>query len=140
MHPADQPVVEVLGDTLALMTRRERGVWSLHDTNAGILAIANVRFKARPHINHPLSQVGLSVRSLTGILAEGWFDDISNGTETLLRPTPCVSPVRVIEQLLQASTERCRKAGRPGRIEQTNTDHVEDVNSVFELLSARCLR
>ena len=40
MHTAYQPVVEVLGDTLALMTRRERGVWSLHDTNTDILAIA----------------------------------------------------------------------------------------------------
>jgi len=30
MHTAYLPVVEVLGDTLALMTRRERGVWSLH--------------------------------------------------------------------------------------------------------------
>ena len=75
MHTAYQPVVEVLGDTLALMTRRERGVWSLHDTNTDILAIAKGRFKAPPHINHSLSQVGLSVRSLIGILAEGWFDD-----------------------------------------------------------------
>ena len=75
MHTAYQPVVEVLGDTLALMTRRERGVWSLHDTNTDILAIAKGRFKAPPHINHSLSQVGLSVRSLIGILAEGWFDE-----------------------------------------------------------------
>ena len=47
MHTAYQPVVEVLGDTLALMTRRERGVWSLHDTNTDILAIARGRFKWR---------------------------------------------------------------------------------------------
>jgi hypothetical protein len=87
MHTAYQPVVEVLGDTLALMTRRGRGAWSLHDTNADILAIANGSFKALPHINHPLSQVGLGVRSLIGILAEGWFDDISNGKETLMRAT-----------------------------------------------------
>jgi len=87
MHTAYQPVVEVLGDTLALMTRREHGVWSLHDTNTDILAIAKGRFKAPPHINHSLSQVGLSVRSLIGILAEGWFDDISNGKEALMRAT-----------------------------------------------------
>ncbi len=48
MNAAYQPVVEVLGDTLALMTRRERGVWSLHDTYMNILAIAKGRFKARP--------------------------------------------------------------------------------------------
>jgi hypothetical protein len=85
MHTAYQPLVEVLGDTLALMTRRERGVWSLHDTTTDILAVATGRFKAPPHINHSLSQVGLGVRSLTGILAEGWFDDISDGKETLMR-------------------------------------------------------
>jgi hypothetical protein len=52
MHTAYQPVVEVLGDTLALMTRRGRGVWSLHDTITDILAIAKRGFKAPPHINH----------------------------------------------------------------------------------------
>jgi hypothetical protein len=46
MHIARQPVVEVVGDTLALVTRRERGAWSLHDTNAYSLAIARGRFKA----------------------------------------------------------------------------------------------
>jgi hypothetical protein len=71
MHTAYQPVVEVLGDTLALMTRRERGVWSLHDANADILGIAKRRFKAPPHINHSLSQIGASARRLIGILAEG---------------------------------------------------------------------
>ena len=54
MQTAYQPVVEVLGDTLALMTRRGRGVWSLHDTNTDILAVARGRFKAPPHINHSL--------------------------------------------------------------------------------------
>jgi hypothetical protein len=60
MHVAYQPVVEVLGITLALMTRRERGVWSLHDTNTDILAIANGSFKAPPDIHHSMSQVGRS--------------------------------------------------------------------------------
>jgi hypothetical protein len=60
MHAAYQPVVEVLGDALALMTRRERGVWSLHDTNTDILAIANGRFNAPPHINHSFSHMGLA--------------------------------------------------------------------------------
>jgi hypothetical protein len=63
MHTAYQRVVEVPGDTLAFMTRRERGVWSLHETNTDILAIAKGRFKARPHINHSSSQVGVSVCS-----------------------------------------------------------------------------
>jgi len=45
MHIADQPAVEVLGDTLALMIQRERGVWLLHDTDTGILAIVKGRFK-----------------------------------------------------------------------------------------------
>ncbi len=87
MHSAYQPVVEVLGDTLALMTRRERGVWSLHDANTDILAVPNGRFKILPHINHSSSHGGLSVRSLMGILAEAGFDDLSNGKETLMRAT-----------------------------------------------------
>ena len=33
------------------------------------------------------------------------------------------SPVRIIEQLLQPITERRRKAGGPGRIDQADTDH-----------------
>jgi hypothetical protein len=76
MHTAYQSVAEVLGDTLALMTRRGRKVWSLYDTNTDILAVARGRFKVAPHINHSWSQVGLSVRSLIGILAEEWFDHI----------------------------------------------------------------
>ena len=71
MPIAYQSVVEVLGERLALMTRRERGVWSLPNTNADILAIAKGRFKAPSCINHSLSRVGLSSRSLIGILAEG---------------------------------------------------------------------
>jgi hypothetical protein len=85
MHTTYQPMREVLGDTLALMTRRGRGVWSWHDTNTNSLAIARGRFKALPHINHSLSQVGLGVRKLVGILVEQWFDDISIGKETLMR-------------------------------------------------------
>jgi hypothetical protein len=54
MHTAYQPVVEVICDTLASMTRRD-GVWSLHATNRGILAIAKGRFKAAPHINQSWS-------------------------------------------------------------------------------------
>ena len=77
MRIAYQPVVAVLGDTLAVLTRRERGVWSLHDTNEDILALPQGRYKALPHINHSMSQVGLSVRSLIEILAEGSFDDVS---------------------------------------------------------------
>ena len=52
MHAAYQTVVVVPGDTLAFMTRRERGIWSLDETNADILAIAKGRFKAPPHIIH----------------------------------------------------------------------------------------
>jgi hypothetical protein len=48
MNTAYRPVVEVLGDTRVLMARRDRGVWSLHDTNTNILAIAQGRFKAPP--------------------------------------------------------------------------------------------
>jgi hypothetical protein len=70
-------VVEALGDRLASMTRRERGIWPLHDTSTNILAIARRRFKAPPHINHSWSQVGLGVSSVIGILAEWSFDDIS---------------------------------------------------------------
>jgi hypothetical protein len=77
MRNAYQPVVAVLGDTLATMTRRERGVWSLHDTINDILALPQGRYKALPHINHSMSQVELSVRSLIEFLAEGSFDDIS---------------------------------------------------------------
>jgi hypothetical protein len=51
LHIAYQPVVEVLGDTLALMTRRESGKWSSHDTNADILAIPQGGFKAPPRIS-----------------------------------------------------------------------------------------
>jgi hypothetical protein len=87
MHTAYQPVAKVLCETLALMTRREREVWSLHDTNTGILAIAKGRFKSPPHINHSLSQVGPYVPSLVVILAPGWFDDTSHGGETLMRAT-----------------------------------------------------
>jgi hypothetical protein len=74
-------VVEILGDTHALMTRRKLGVWSSHDTNTDILAIAKGSFKAVPDINHSLSQVGLGVCSLIGILAEEWFGDMSQGTK-----------------------------------------------------------
>jgi hypothetical protein len=59
MHIAYQPVVEVLSDTLALMTRRERAVWSFHDANTVILAIARGRIKVPPYTNHSMSQVGL---------------------------------------------------------------------------------
>ena len=55
----------------------------MHDTNTDILAIATGRFKAPAHINHSLSHVGLSVRSLIGILAKGWFDDISTDVALL---------------------------------------------------------
>jgi hypothetical protein len=71
MHTAYQPVLEVLGDSLALPTRRECGVWALHDANIDILATAKRRFKVSPHVNHSMSQAGLSVRSLIGILGNG---------------------------------------------------------------------
>jgi hypothetical protein len=71
MRIAYQPVVAVLGDTLAVMTRRVRGVWSVHDTNEDILALSQGRYKALPHINHSMSQVGLGVRGLSGILTDG---------------------------------------------------------------------
>ena len=38
------------------------------------------------------------------------------------------SPVRVIEQLLQTSTERGWQAGWPGGVKKADADHVEDVN------------
>ncbi len=41
------------------------------------------------------------------------------------------SPVRVIEQLLQARTERRREAGRPGRIDQADPDQIAQVSSVL---------
>ena len=41
------------------------------------------------------------------------------------------SPVRVIEQLLQAITERCREAGRPGRVNKADADQVAKVSSVL---------
>ncbi len=66
MNAAYQPVVEVLGDTLALLTRRERGVWPVHDTSTGILATAQGRFKAPRDFSDSLCQVGLGVRSLIG--------------------------------------------------------------------------
>jgi hypothetical protein len=71
-----QSVVELLGDALALMTRRERKAWSLHDSN--ILAMAKGRFKAAPHINHSWTQVGQSVRSPIGILSNGGIDGVSS--------------------------------------------------------------
>ena len=40
MMNAYPPVIEVLGDTLASMSRRGRGAWSLHETNTDSLAIA----------------------------------------------------------------------------------------------------
>src|SRR5262249_25900574 len=40
MHTAYQHVVDFLGDILAFMIRREREVWSLHETGTDILAIA----------------------------------------------------------------------------------------------------
>ena len=48
MHTAYQRVGEIRGGTLALMARRERGVWSSQETNTDILAIAKGRFKAPP--------------------------------------------------------------------------------------------
>ena len=48
MHTAYQPVVEGVGDTLAWMTRRERGIWSLTKRIRDILAIAKRGFKASP--------------------------------------------------------------------------------------------
>jgi hypothetical protein len=95
MHTAYQPVVEVLGDTLALMKRRERALWSSHDTTTDILAIADERFKAPIHINHSLSHVELRSRCLSGIMVERWFDQISNGKETLMRAAVPPSPVPV---------------------------------------------
>jgi hypothetical protein len=62
MHTACQALVEVLGDMLALMTRRQRGVWSLPDRAQDILASGYGRYKARPHINHSLSKGELGVR------------------------------------------------------------------------------
>jgi len=59
----------------------------LHDANTDILAIAKRRFKAAPHINQSLPQVGHGVCSLIGILAARWLDDISDGKETLMRAT-----------------------------------------------------
>ena len=47
------------------------------------------------------------------------------------------SPIRVIEQLLQAITERRREAGGPGRVEKADADHVEEVNSVFESIGGQ---
>jgi hypothetical protein len=67
------------------MTRREREVWSLHDKNTGILAIAEERFKAPTHINHSLSHGELSVRSQRGIVAERWFEQITKGRKILMR-------------------------------------------------------
>ncbi len=87
MRAAYPPVVKVVGDTRASMTHRGRGVWSLRDPNANSLAIAKRRFKARPHIDHSLSQVGLSVRSRIATLPHRWVDDIFNGQNTLMRPT-----------------------------------------------------
>ena len=41
------------------------------------------------------------------------------------------SPVRVIEQLLQAIAERCREAGGPGRVEKADADQIAKVSSVL---------
>src|SRR4051794_33170749 len=57
MQVAYQPVVEVVGDTPALMTRRERGVWSSRDTNQEVLAIARGRIKVPRHLDHSMYQV-----------------------------------------------------------------------------------
>ncbi len=79
MAIACQPVAKVLGDLPALMIRQECGVWSLHDTDKHSLALAKGRFKAPRYIDYSMSQVGLSVRILSGILAVCWFDNIANG-------------------------------------------------------------
>jgi hypothetical protein len=51
----------------------------LHDTIKHSLALAKGRFKAPRYIDYSMSQVGLSVRILSGILAVCWFDNIANG-------------------------------------------------------------
>jgi hypothetical protein len=112
MAIACQPVAKVLGDTLALMTRQERGVWSLHDTNKHSLALAEGRFKAPRHIDYSMSQVGLSVRILIGILAEGWFIDISKRQRNTHD-----SHVSLARRIMRASvrhTDALRDSGRRG--------------------------
>jgi hypothetical protein len=63
MHTAYQHVGGAFGGTVAFMTRRECGAWSLHGPDRVILAIAGGRFKASPHVNHPSSRAAVSVRS-----------------------------------------------------------------------------
>ncbi len=50
MHTAYQRAVSVLGNTLALMTRDQRGVACVHKTDTATPAIAESRFIARPHL------------------------------------------------------------------------------------------
>ena len=45
MHTAYQPVVTAVGDALALRSRREPDVGSLHDANTDILSINKGRYK-----------------------------------------------------------------------------------------------
>jgi hypothetical protein len=57
MHIAYQAGVELLGGVRRWITRRERAVWSLHDTiNTEILTITKRRFKALLCINHSIYQ------------------------------------------------------------------------------------
>ena len=46
------------------------------------------------------------------------------------------SPVRVIKQLLQSLTERCRESRGPDSVKKSDSDHIEDVNSVFESIGS----
>src|SRR5437763_333969 len=45
---------------------------------------------------------------------------------------PIASAVRIVQQFLQSSAERRRKAERPGRIDLADANQVEQVDSVLE--------
>jgi hypothetical protein len=90
MRDAHQPMVERFGGKLALRTRRERGVWSLHGTNTEILATVRRGFKAPPHLDHILSHVrrfrdragSQFLGCVTRLLAHGW----SSGRSSIILP------------------------------------------------------
>jgi hypothetical protein len=105
MAIACQLVAKVLGDMPALMIRQESGVWWLHDTNKHSLALAKGRFKAPRYIDYSMSQVGLSVGILIGILAECWFDNIA-----LRRRNTHDSHVSLASRILLASVRHRRSS------------------------------
>ncbi|MGP0063249.1 MAG: hypothetical protein ACLQGP_06545 [Isosphaeraceae bacterium] len=130
MNTTCHSVVEVLGDAIALMTRQERTVWSLHDTDADILSLAQGRFKGPAHINHSLSQLRFSVHSLIEILAEGWVDEISNpiaGRAGKLRPGQGARKRRISRE----GTAKQRRSDGESHVDKDSADLTVDAESDY---------